>query len=223
MPRENQKVLQAELDAIEWKIQTTSLDLQEEKGLIRQVKELETLLSSYKKIDKQNKKIKELIIQRKAIEEQADVFHKELTEAAQKSQAIHSQMIEKVNAAKVARSQADALHQAYIQGKEDNVLLIVKMAELTGQIRGLRNSMREEDKVRRAAAQVAYKEREQAYKERERTDKERQQVAKEREQAIKQKIGAEAKEKLQKGEKVSWDEFQLSMSDEDEDADKSQD
>ena len=51
VPRERQQDLQEELDAIEWKIQTTSLDLQEEKGLIENVKQLEILLSSYKKID----------------------------------------------------------------------------------------------------------------------------------------------------------------------------
>ena len=51
LPRERQQDLQEELEAIEWKIQTTSLDLQEEKGLIENVKQLEILLSSYKKID----------------------------------------------------------------------------------------------------------------------------------------------------------------------------
>ena len=90
VPRERQQDLQEELDAIEWKIQTTSLDLQEEKGLIENVKELEILLSSYKKIDAKYKKIKELIAQRQTIEAEADVFHKELTDLAKKSQEIHS-------------------------------------------------------------------------------------------------------------------------------------
>ena len=34
---------------------------------------------------------------------------------------------------------------------------------------------------------------------------------------IKEKIGAEAKEKLQRGEKVNWEEFQFMLGDEDED------
>ena len=49
VPRERQQDLQEELEAIEWKIQTTSLDLQEEKRLIENVKELEILLSSLQK------------------------------------------------------------------------------------------------------------------------------------------------------------------------------
>ena len=41
VPRVSQRELQEELDAIEWKISTTSLDLQEEKRLVGEVKELE--------------------------------------------------------------------------------------------------------------------------------------------------------------------------------------
>ena len=38
---------------------------------------------------------------------------------------------------------------------------------------------------------------------------------KEKQQAIKEKLGAEARDKLQKGEKLSWNEFQLVMGDDD--------
>ncbi len=210
VPRESQRDLQQELEAIEWKIQTTSLDLQEEKGLIETVKELETLLTSYKKIDKQNKKIKDLIVQRKVLETEADVFHKELTELAEKSQGLHSKMVEKVNAAKIGRAQADGLHHAYIKGKEEILQMQVKIAELTGQLRGLRASLQEEERLRRMASQQAYKEREDAAKE-------QHQVVKEKQQAIKEKLGAEAREKLQKGEKLSFFEFQLVMGEDKED------
>ena len=216
VPRERQQDLQEELDAIEWKIQTTSLDLQEEKGLIENVKQLETLLISYKKIDLKYKKLKELLSQRHTIEDQADIIHKELTDLAKNSQEIHSQMIEKVNAAKVSRAQADSLHQAYIKMKEEIVLFHVKIAELTGQIQGLRASMREDERIRRMAAQQAFKEKVDA-------DKEKQQVDKEKQTAIKEKLGAEARNKLQKGEKLSWNEFQLIMGDDEEDDSETQD
>ena len=45
---------------------------------------------------------------------------------------------------------------------------------------------------------------------------EQQQVVKEKQQAIKEKLGAEAKEKLKKGEKLSWNEFQLALGDDPE-------
>jgi len=222
VPRERQQDLQQELEAIEWKIQTTSLDLQEEKRLIENVKELETLLSAYKKIDKQNEKIKDLIIQRKAIEDEADVFHNQLTDLAKKSQDIHTKMIEKVNAVKISRAQADGLHQAYIKTKEEIVLMQVKIAELTGQLRGLKTAMYEEEKIRRLASQQAYRERQNAFKEREKAAEEQQQVVKEKQQAIKEKLGAEAKEKLKKGEKLSWNEFQLALGDDPEEDAKTQ-
>ena len=216
VPRERQQDLQEELDAIEWKIQTTSLDLQEEKGLIENVKQLEILLSSYKKIDRKYKKIKDLLTQRQTIEAEADIFHKELTNLAKKSQEIHSQMIEKLNSAKVSKDQADSLHQAYIKTKEEILVFQVKIAELTGQLRGLRASMRKEDKARQIATQQANKEKQQEIKE-------MQQATKEKQQAIKEKLGAEARDKLQKGEKLSWNEFQLVMGDNEEDESKTQD
>ena len=57
-------------------------------------------LKGYKKIDKKHQKIKELLAQRKIIDDQADVFHKELTDLAKKSQELHATMIEKLNAVK---------------------------------------------------------------------------------------------------------------------------
>jgi len=220
VPRETQQDLQEEHDAIEWKIQTTSLDLQEEKGLIENVKELEILLSSYKKIDLRYKKMKDLLIQRQTIEAQADVIHNELTDLVKKSQEIHLRMVEKVNAAYVGRAQADSLHQAYLKAKEDILLFQVKIAELTGQIQGLKASMWEEEKARRMAAHLAAQ---QASKEKEEADKETQHSNKEKEQAIREKLEAEARNKLQKGEKLSWNEFQLVMGEDEEDDSKTQD
>ena len=72
------------------------------------------------------------------------------------------------------------------------------------------------------ASQLAYREREKAYKERESAAKEQQQVVKEKQQAIKEKLGAEAKEKLKKGEKLSWNEFQLALGDDPEEDSETQ-
>ena len=58
VPRESQQDLQEELDAIEWKIQTTSLDLQEEKRLIETVKELEIHFALIKKLINRIKKLR---------------------------------------------------------------------------------------------------------------------------------------------------------------------
>jgi uncharacterized coiled-coil DUF342 family protein len=195
LPRVSQRELQTELDAIEWKIQTTSLDLKEENKLIENVKELEIQLSGYKKIDKHHKKINQLIAHRKTFDAQADAYHKELTELAQKSQELHAILMEKLNAAKIKRKEADSLHQSFIKLKEQNAPIYEKIRELTEQLKSLRASAKEEDKAKRIVA----------------------------EQAIKEKLGSQAREKLQKGEKLNWDEFQLLMGDNEEDDSETQD
>ena len=210
LPRINQRELQKELDAIEWKIATTSLDLQEEKRLVENVKELEIQLHGYKKIDLQHRKIKELIEHRKTFDAQADVYHKELTELAKKSQDLHAVMIEKVNSMKKDRTEADSLHQSFIKAKEQNNLAYEQIRQLISQSTGIRTSLREQYQSRS-------KEDEARRKEEEAKRKQEQEERAVKEQAIKEKIGSEAREKLKRGEKVSWDEFAMMLGDEEED------
>ena len=216
VPRVSQHELQEELDAIEWKISTTSLDIQDEKRLVGEVKALELQLKGYKKIDKQHQKIKELLNQRKVLDAQADVFHKELTELAKKSQDLHSSMIEKVNAVKKDKAEADSLHQAFIKAKDQNNLWYEQIRQLIDQNRGQRAVFREFDLAKRKEEEAKWQA-EQA----KRKEEAAQRAVKEKE--IKEKIGSEAKEKLQRGEKVNWEEFQMMLSDDKEDDSEAQD
>ncbi len=224
LPRESQRDLQEDHDAIEWKISTTSLDLQEEKMLIENVKQLEIMLSGYKKIDVQNTKIKNFLAQRKTFDEQADVLHKEITDLAAKSQEIHSKMIERVNVMKISRSQADGQHQLFIKTKDETIpQLYEKIGQLIGQLNVVKTEMAQEAK---AAAEIRARDRamfEKSSQEQQSVSKAREQANKEKEQAIKEKISAEAREKLQKGEEVSWDEFQVMMGDDAEGDSEAQD
>jgi uncharacterized coiled-coil DUF342 family protein len=209
LPRISRRELQQELDAIEWKISTTSLDLQEERHLIENVKELETQLISYKKIAIQHKKIKELLEHRKTFDAQADVYHKELTDLAKKSQDLHAAMMEKVTAMRRDRTEADGLHQSFIRAKDQNNLMYEQIHQLINQATGIRAALRDQYHIRRKDDQSRHKEGE---------DKRRQELAERavKEQAIKEKIGSEAREKLNRGEKVNWDEFAMMLSDDDE-------
>jgi uncharacterized coiled-coil DUF342 family protein len=215
VPRISQRELQENLDAVEWKISTTSLDLQEEKSLVGEVKELEMQLKGYKKIDKQNQKIKNLLAQRKVLDDQADVFHKELTDLAKKSQELHATMIDKVSALKKDREEADSLHQAFVKAKEQNALWYEQIKQLVDQNRGFRARFREFDLAKRKEEEAKWKEEQVKRKE-----EQAQRAVKEKE--IKEKIGSEAKEKLQRGEKVNWEEFQFMLGDDEEDS-KTQD
>jgi uncharacterized coiled-coil DUF342 family protein len=215
VPRVSQRELQEELDAIEWKISTTSLDTQEEKRLVGEVKELELQLKGYKKIDKKHQKIQGLLVQRKAIDDQADVFHKELTDLAKKSQELHATMMEKLNVVKKDRAEADSLHQAFVKAKEQNDLWYAQVGMLIGQSRSIRTTLREQTQSRRAEEEAKRSEEQSRRKE-----EQSQRAVKEKE--IKEKIGAEAKEKLQRGEKVNWEEFQFMLGDDEEDTSDTQ-
>ena len=117
-PKRSQRELQEELESVEWKIQTTTLDLQEEKRLVENVKQLGTQLNVYKKIERQNLKIIELRKELKALEKEGDAAHEELTVIAQKSQGIHARMLAKISESKNIKGEADSLHGAYLQARE---------------------------------------------------------------------------------------------------------
>jgi uncharacterized coiled-coil DUF342 family protein len=209
LPRASQRELQEELDAIEWTIQTTSLDLGDEKRLIEDVKALEIQLSGYRKIDRQYKKINELLARRKIFQTQADVYHQELTDLAKKSQSIHTIIMQKTSVMKNNKAEADNLHQAFIKAKEQNNLLYAQIRQLVDQTTDLRTEMKKEDQAKRKEEE-----------ERRRVEQV-QRAAKEQE--IKENISSEARTKLQRGEKLSWDEFQLLMSDGGENETETQD
>jgi uncharacterized coiled-coil DUF342 family protein len=205
--------VQKEIDAIDWKIQTETLDMTEEKRLVGEVKKLELQIGGYKKIEKENKKINELLNQRRALQELADNFHKQLSELVKSGQDVHSKMLAKVDETKKNRVEADLMHKAYIENREQIPQIQVEIAVLTGQLNGLRDSYRTENR--------ALREKENSSREQERS-KEQEQIKLEKsqraqsEQALKEKLGSQAKEKLERGEKVSWNEFQLLAGDDDE-------
>jgi uncharacterized coiled-coil DUF342 family protein len=212
-PNIRRKDIQKEIDKIDWKIQTETLDLQEEKRLVGEVKLLETQLHGYKKIEKENKKIAGHLQEKKVLDVQAESFHKELSELAKRSQELHEKMLAKITEVKTVKEEADTLHKGFIENKEKSKELLVEIAVLTGQMLGLQNNVREQNKEIRA------KEKALRLKEKEETDIQRNKRLVD-EQALKTKLGAQAKEKLDKGEKLSWNEFQLLASvDESEDAD----
>ncbi|MFA7397972.1 MAG: hypothetical protein WC046_05770 [Candidatus Bathyarchaeia archaeon] len=199
LPRINYRETKKELEDLEFKIATTTVDLQEEKRLVEQVKQLEIQLVGFKKIDSNRKKIKDLIEHRKTFDEQAEVYHNELTEVAKKSQDLHAVMMEKINVIKKDREQADSLHQSFIKAKEQNNQLYEQIRQLIAQSTGIKTTLRDQYIARRKEEETK------------RQLEHAEQVVKE--QAMKEKIGTQAREKLNRGEKVSWDEFALMLGD----------
>ena len=188
-PKESRRELQKEFEDIEWRIQTTSLDNEEEKRLIEKVKQLETQLNIYLKIDQRIKKIAELRKELETLETNADTDHQELTETAARSQEIHAKMTDRISESKDIKGEADSLHGVYIQAKEKVKPLHEEIKKLTERRKKLQDAVRQEDEKRKKNA----------------------------EQALKEKLEIQARDKLQRGEKLSWDEFKLLADDDSQD------
>ena len=180
-PRENRKEMQKEFNNIEWKIQTTPFEMQEEKRLIERVKQLETQLNIYRKFDQHVKKISDLHKESELLEATVKASHQELSEIAERSQNIHEKMLIKIAESKMKKTEADSLHRAYIQEMEKVRPLRDEIRKLADQQRKLQVAIFEED------------------------EKRKKNVA----QALRKKLGSKAKDKLKRGEKLSWDEFRL--------------
>jgi uncharacterized coiled-coil DUF342 family protein len=196
--------LQQELDGIEWKIQTTPFDVQEEKRLIDNVKQLETQLMVYRKIDKQHKIIDVSEAELKGIEIRRDTSHHELTGAAAKSQELHAKMLAKIKESKETKTEADTTHAQFVQVKETLRPLKEQLSLLIMQRRALIQLRRESLLRERSSASLIHE------------ANERDKKAKEHE--MKEKLGSQAKDKLERGEKLNWQEFQL-LADDDEEND----
>ena len=187
-PKKMHRELQKELEDTEWKIQTTSLAMQEEKRLVENVKQLETQLNVYRKIDKHIKKIAELQKELETLEKTADTAHRDLTETAKKSQETHTRMIAKINESNSIKSEADSLHAAYLQAKEQSKPLHEEFKKLTEQKKTLQDALRKEEEIQKKRA----------------------------EKVLKEKLESQARDKLRRGEKLSFDEFKLLADDDSE-------
>ena len=180
-PSRAYQTLQEEFENIEWKIQTTSLTLQEEKKLVEQVKQLETEIKVYKKLDQLEQKIVELKAELKTLETKANVCHEKLTGTAQKSQEVHAKMLTKIAESNKIKNDADSSHAFYLQTKTKAKPIREEIMELSNQMKRIEKEIREKNEREKKKA----------------------------EQTLREKLETHAKEKLKRGEKLTWAEFQL--------------
>ena len=180
-PRQSSATLQKELENIEWKIQTSSLNLEEEKQLIEQVKRLEAPLSIYKKLDRFHAKISEIETQLKVLDQEQKAVHNRITQIAQKSQETHEKMLKEIDEAKNTKTKADEAHRQLTLTRENEKPVRESIGNIYDQISRLKGEMREEETEKR-----------------EQTDA-----------LLKESLERKAREKLKRGEKLTWEEFQV--------------
>lgn len=186
-PRKSQQQLEKEFQEIEWTIQTTSLAKEEEKDLMGVVKEIEPQLTIYRRIEKQIGKIAALRKEIETLEAKADSDHKDMMVTAKKSQDLHATLVAKIEESRGVKAEADKLHTTYVETRKQAKPLYEELKRLSEQKKTLENTLRAEDQNKRKTV----------------------------EKALKEKLENQARQKLQQGEKISWQEFQL-LEDDDE-------
>ena len=145
------------------------------------MKELETQLSVHKKWEHLRKTIQDLRAQVTRLKTESQQSHQALTAQAKKSQELHSKMLSKVEDAKEARAEADAIHKKFLEVKEKARPVGEQIVNITAEIRRLNGEIREKE----------------------------QEEKKHNEDELRQTLEQRAREKLKRGEKLSWQEFQL--------------
>jgi uncharacterized coiled-coil DUF342 family protein len=185
-PSRSHQSLQKEVDSIEWKIQTTPLSLQEEKELVEQVKHVETQLNVHKKLEKISQKLSELQAEIKATRTKEEQFHDKLTETARRSQEIHQKMLGKIEESRKLKAEADSQHHLFLQTIESAKPMEIETAQLSDRLRRFKLEKRAEEELEQKTS----------------------------EKALREKLASNDREKLKRGEKLSWEEFRLLEDDE---------
>ena len=180
-PSSSRRALEQEVESIDWKIQTSSLTLQEEKDLVEKVKTLETRLTIYRKVEQLNRKIDALYNEVTNLRALREHCHEAVTANSQKSQEIHAKMLAKIDEARKTKMEADSTHKRFLEERTKTQPLREEITAIFGKIRQLKTEVREQD------------------------EKERKQS----ESTLRQTLESRAKEKIKRGEKLSWEEFQL--------------
>jgi uncharacterized coiled-coil DUF342 family protein len=181
IPSRSRRALEEEVESIDWKIQTSSLTLQEEKDLVGKVKALETQLDVHRKVEKLNTKIDGLRNEVKDLKAERERCHEALTAQSQKSQEMHAKMLAKIEESRKTKMEADGVHKRFLETREKTKPVREEIAAISCKIRQLETGVREEHE-----------------KERKRS-----------ESLLRQTLESRAMEKLRRGEKLSWEEFQL--------------
>jgi len=180
-PARNIRDVESEIEKLEWKIQTTSLPVHEERILIDRVRILETQLSTHKKSRELEEGLLELRAGEKALETKAKLHHERLSELAKQSQGFHEKMIETLREIQGLRAEAGDTHRKYVEIKQQAQPLRQERGELLRQAKRLKQDLRQIE--------------------------EEKQLKRQRE--LHKELVEKALEKLKRGEKLSWDEFKV--------------
>lgn len=180
-PTKNMKEIKDEIDKLEWKIQTTPLTVHEEKPLIEKIAELELQLKIHKQIEAIKNNLAKLSMETKILENQARQCHEQILKLAQESQKLHQERIKLLEKIENLKKEANIALQNFLEKKQQAQLIHEKIEGIHSKKGELKEEIIKTEEERQAQM----------------------------EQELKAKLEEKAKEKLKRGEKLSWEEFQI--------------
>jgi uncharacterized coiled-coil DUF342 family protein len=104
---------------LEWRLQTSSLKLEEENKLVAQIKELEIQLAQHQKLNELKSEIRSQKSALEALRHEAQSIHERLLAAAQSSAKVHEEMMQSVKKLKEAKVAADDAHRRFLQARSE--------------------------------------------------------------------------------------------------------
>lgn len=173
--------IEKDIETIDWKIQTTPLSVKEEKVLVDHVKTLEKQRVIQKRLQELKNTAMTMQSEERGLATKAELSHEKLEELAEQSQKLHEQMIELLTKAQNLRTEADAAHQKYLEFRQKVDGTHQKYVKLLQQIDSLRQGIQKKNEEQQAK----------------------------RQQELLEEATEKAREKMKRGEKLTWDEFRL--------------
>jgi uncharacterized coiled-coil DUF342 family protein len=173
--------IQNEIQNLDWKIQTSSLTLPQEKRIIEQIAELEKQLAAYKQAQSMWTEIKTLQQQLRNMRTQEKETHRQIAQLADQSRQIHQTMNEKGVSIPKLKADAEEAHKKYIETRRQAQKAYQQCVPMIAQIGALFLQIKTEEEKKKTKRQTE----------------------------LIQKLEKKALEKMKRGEKLTWDEFKI--------------
>lgn len=180
-PSRNLHAIQKEIENLEWKIQTTPLEVKQEEELISKIKHLEIQRNILKQLQELKDRLIKLQTEEKALSTKAKFHHEKLSKIAEQSQKLHEQRLETLNQIQKFKIDADNAHQKYVEIKQRANQMHQKYKEMLQKINDLKRKQRREEEAKQAK----------------------------RQKQLLEETRKKALEKMKRGEKLTWEEFKL--------------
>jgi uncharacterized coiled-coil DUF342 family protein len=174
-------VIEREIENLDWKIQTDSLTMPEEKRIVEQIAELEKHLASYKQTQAMWSEIKTLQQQLRNLRTEEKEYYGQIAQLAEQSRRVHQMLTEKGANIPKLKTEANETHQKYIETRKQVQKLDQKCKLLTMQIHAVLSKSKSEEQKKKVKRAIE----------------------------LMQELEKKALEKMKRGEKLTWDEFKV--------------